>query len=182
MRRFNVAVGALALLSLLGTRPAGSQVARTSAEMRTPLHLLGPGAMFVVSAVETRTTAQPIEIQVRFFDDADRLVKQVEGEFGPARPLIVSLRRAELRSRDTFAPVRAVVNVSGTGGFGGNQAAVRFELVLKGGGGGCGGGCFTCPREINGLPVACLPGGGGNPDVNIYCPDGAAFLSAYTVE
>jgi hypothetical protein len=182
MSRLTVAVGALALLSLLGTRPAGSQVARTSAEIKTPLHLVGPGARLVVTAVETRSTAPPIEIQVSFYDDRDRLVKRVDDEFGPARPLIVPITRGELRSLDPLAPVRAVVNLKSTGGFGGNQAAVRFDLVLKGGGGGCGGGCFTCPREINGLPVACLPGGGGNPDVNIYCPDGAAFLSAYDIE
>jgi hypothetical protein len=182
MRRLTVVLGALAILSLLGTRPAASQVARTSAELKTPLHSLNFGGMLVVSAVETLPTAPPIDIEVRFFEGNDRLVKRVVREFGPGRPVIVSVTRGELRSADPFASVRAVVNISRPGGFKLNQAAVRFELFEKGGSVGCGGSCSVCPRvDSAGNDLSCAQAGTGH-GPEVICPDGSAFVSSFTIE
>ena len=169
MSRFTVAVGAAALLSLLGTRPTGAQTTPTSHEIKSALVTMGPGGMFVVSAVELLSTAPPIEIEVSFFNERDRLVKQVAGEFGPGSPLVVSIKRGELRDPEAFTHVRAVVKLSRVTVF--NQAAVRFELIDKGSSVGCGWGCTVCPR-IPGQETACaMPGGSGPPQVN--CPDGS---------
>jgi hypothetical protein len=182
-RRSTAAAGAAALLLAVGASPGAGQVTpRTTAEIKTPLHLLGLGGSFVVTAVETSETAPPIDVVVTFLDGRDRVVKRVVRDFGPGRPAIVSMGFGELRSPDLRSAVRAVVQVSRAGGFGKNQAAVRFELFDKSGVSGCGGGCTICPRVgPNGEDVACAPPDGGH-GPEVMCPDGSAFVSNVTVE
>jgi hypothetical protein len=167
--RFRKAAAGLAAAAILLLSPAARAQSGGSAEIKTPLHTLAKGESFVLRAVETLDGAPDLQLAVTFFDEGGRLVKQVNGSFGPGRPARFEIARSELGGRGPTAAVRAVARLSRDGGFRENQALLSFEFFkLRLPTDRCGGLCTICQNP----DFACLPSSQGGAEVS--CEGGAA--------
>lgn len=162
-------------LTPVSTGAAGPTEGPTSAEIRTPLQEVGPGKIFTIRVVETRSLAPEAFLIATFLDAQDRVVKTVTGLVSPGHAVTFRLTRAEMHTTELFPTARARVVVQGGAGFDDNQILLNFELVDRSGTGsdGCGGSCSICARD----GFTCAPPENGHTP-SVICEGGAVVFTS----